>query len=119
LDLNGVVSCFPTFKRTQEEFDTCDRYGLTYESPEYDTSAKSFNEQEAGMMDSRGRLKVSGDSHPRWRHLCTLCQKELEVKTPSVSYSDTSAKFQDLSIVLDKNVNILLTDLEHNIKNVK
>jgi hypothetical protein len=30
LELNGVVSCFPTFKPTQLEFETCDRYELTY-----------------------------------------------------------------------------------------
>jgi hypothetical protein len=30
LELHGVVSCFPTFKPTQLEFETCDRYGLTY-----------------------------------------------------------------------------------------
>jgi hypothetical protein len=33
LDLRGVVSCFKMRKTTQEEFDTCDRYELTYESP--------------------------------------------------------------------------------------
>jgi hypothetical protein len=33
LDLRGVVSCFTTRKPTQEEFYTCDRYELTYESP--------------------------------------------------------------------------------------
>jgi hypothetical protein len=33
LDLRGVVSCFTTRMPTQEEFDTCDRYKLTYESP--------------------------------------------------------------------------------------
>jgi hypothetical protein len=38
LDLRGVVSCFKTRKPTQEEFDTCDRYELTYESPVYDPS---------------------------------------------------------------------------------
>jgi hypothetical protein len=38
LDLFGVVSCFTTRKPTQEEFDTCDRYELTYESPLYDPS---------------------------------------------------------------------------------
>jgi hypothetical protein len=32
-DFNGAVACFPTFKPTQDEFYTCDRYGLTYESP--------------------------------------------------------------------------------------
>jgi hypothetical protein len=44
LELHGVVSCFPTFKPTQEEFETCDRYDLTYESPEYDLSAKTFHD---------------------------------------------------------------------------
>jgi hypothetical protein len=38
LDLFGVVSCFTTIKPTQEEFYTCDRYKLTYESPAYDPS---------------------------------------------------------------------------------
>jgi hypothetical protein len=51
LELHGVISCFPTFKPTQLEFITCDRYELTYESPEYDPSATTFHEQEASMMD--------------------------------------------------------------------
>jgi hypothetical protein len=46
LELLDVVSCFPTFKPTQLEFETCDRYELTYESPEYDPSATVFHEQE-------------------------------------------------------------------------
>jgi hypothetical protein len=29
LDLHGVLSCFPTFKPSQEEFETCERYELT------------------------------------------------------------------------------------------
>jgi hypothetical protein len=33
LELHGVASCFPTFKPTKLEFETCDRYELTYESP--------------------------------------------------------------------------------------
>jgi hypothetical protein len=33
LDLRGVVSCFTTRNPTQEEFDTCEWYELTYESP--------------------------------------------------------------------------------------
>jgi hypothetical protein len=32
LELHGVVSCFPTFKPTQLEFETCERYELTYET---------------------------------------------------------------------------------------
>jgi hypothetical protein len=51
LELHGVVSCFPTFKPTQQEFETCDMYELTYESPEYDPYAKTFHDQEAVIMD--------------------------------------------------------------------
>jgi hypothetical protein len=53
------------------------------------------------MMDSWGNLKVSGDFHPKRRQVCSLCQKEAEVKLLSSKYSDTSAKLQDLSLVLD------------------
>jgi hypothetical protein len=76
LELNGVVSCFPTFKPTQLEFETCDRYALTYESPEYDPSTTTFHEQESSMMDSWGNIKVSGDFHPKIRQVCSLLQKE-------------------------------------------
>jgi hypothetical protein len=101
LELHGVVSCFPTFKPTQLDFETCDRYELTYESPEYDPSATTFHEQEASMMDSWGNLKVSGDFHPKRRQVCSLRQKGAEVKLLSSKYSDTSAKLPDLSSVLD------------------
>jgi hypothetical protein len=52
LEFHGVIPCFPTFKPTKLEFETCDRYELKYESPEYDPSSKTFHDQEAGMMDS-------------------------------------------------------------------
>jgi hypothetical protein len=60
LDLHGIVSCFSTFKPSQEEFETWERYELTYETPEYDPSAKTFHDQEAGMTDSWGNLKIPG-----------------------------------------------------------
>jgi hypothetical protein len=65
----------PTFKPTQQEFETCDRYDLTYESPEYDPSATTFHDQEAGMMESWGDLKVPGDFHPKRRQVCPLHKK--------------------------------------------
>jgi hypothetical protein len=94
------------------EFETCDRYELTYESPEYDPSATTFHEQEAGMMDSWGNIKVSGDCHPKRRQVCSLRQKEAEIKLLSSKYSDTSAKLQDLSPVLDDGT--LLAELDDN-----
>jgi hypothetical protein len=110
-DVYGVVSCFPTFKPTQQEFETCDRYELMYESPEYDPSAKTFHDQEAGMTDSWGNLKVPGDFHPKRRQVCSLLQKEAEIKLLSTKYSDTSAKLQDLSPVLDDGT--LLAELDN------
>jgi hypothetical protein len=71
LDLHEVVSCFPTFKPSQEEFETCDRYEFTYETPEYDPSAKTFDDQEAGMTYSWGNLKVPGDFHPKRLQVCS------------------------------------------------
>jgi hypothetical protein len=110
LELHGVVSCFPTFKPTHLEFETCDRYELTYESPEYDPSATIFHEQEASMMYLWGSLKASGDFHPKRRQVCSLRQKGAEVKLLISKYSDTSAKLQDLSSVLDDGT--LLAELD-------
>jgi hypothetical protein len=110
LELHGVVSCFPTFKPTQLEFETCQRYELTYETPEYDPSYTTFHDQEADMLDSWGNIKVSGDFHPKRRQVCSLRQKEEEIKHLSSKFSDTSAKLQDLSAVLDDGT--LLAELE-------
>jgi hypothetical protein len=112
LELHGVVSFFPTFKPTQLAFETCDRYELTYESTEYNPSATTFHDQEYSMMDSWGNIKVSGDCHPKTRQVCSLHQKEAEIKLLSSKYSDTSAKLQDLSSVLDDGT--LLAELDDN-----
>jgi hypothetical protein len=101
LDLHGVVPCFPTFKSTQQDFETCDRYELTYASPEYDPSAKTLYHQEADVTDSWGNLKFQGDFHPKRHHVCSLHQKEAEIKLITANYSDISGKLQDLSSVLD------------------
>jgi hypothetical protein len=111
LELHGVVSCFPTFKPTHQEFEICDRYESMYESPEYDPSAKTFHDQKAGMMDSWGNIKVSGNFHPKRCQVYSLHQKEAEIKLLSTKYSDTFAKLQYLSAVLDDGT--LLAELDN------
>jgi hypothetical protein len=93
LDLSGMVSCFTTGKLTQEDFDTCDRYDMTYESPVYDPSGSSYAEQEASMMDSRGQMKVAEENHPLRRQLCPVHM--------TGTFSDTTIKLQALSLTLD------------------
>jgi hypothetical protein len=96
-----MAPCFPTFKPTQIEFETCDRYELMHESPRYDLYSKTFHDKEAGMMNSWVNIKVAGDFHPKRHQVFFLHQKEAEVKLLSTKYSDTSAKLQDISPVLD------------------
>jgi hypothetical protein len=93
LDLRGVVSCFTTIKPTQEEFDTCDRYALTYESPVYDPSGSSYAKQEAAMMDSSAQLKVAEDKDPLGRHIFHVHMAE--------TFSNATIKLQALSLTLD------------------
>jgi hypothetical protein len=91
-DLRGVVSCFTMRKPTKEEFDTCNRYELTYKSPVYDPIGSLYAEQEAAMIDSRGQLKVAEDKHPLRRHICPVHMAE--------TFSDTTIKLQALSLPL-------------------
>jgi hypothetical protein len=92
------------------DFETCNSYELTYEYTNYDLSATTFHEQEAGMMDSWGNIKVSGDCHPKRRQVCSLRQKEAEIKLISSKCMVPSAKLQDLSAVLDDGT--LLAELD-------
>jgi hypothetical protein len=52
------------------------------------------------MMGSWVNLKVPGEFHHKRRQVCSLRQKEAEIKLLSTKYSDTSSKLQDLSAVL-------------------
>jgi hypothetical protein len=92
LDFLGVVYCFPTFKLSQEEFETCERYELMYETPEYDPYAKTFHEQEAGQTHGansilQGNSIPSGAkfSHSSRRRLIQNCSAP-DTVTPLQSY---------------------------------
>jgi hypothetical protein len=61
-DLKGFVSCWPDFKPTQEECDTCDRHDLMDDPPEYDDPNVMFQGNDIlggaecapfGSMDSK------------------------------------------------------------------
>jgi hypothetical protein len=96
LNLHGFMYCFETFKPTQEEFDTYDRYELTHEIPQYDPSINLFRNQEAGMADYWDNLKLPGYYHPKRRKVRTLHQEELEIEKLSVAFIYTSGKLQDI-----------------------
>jgi hypothetical protein len=92
-DLRGVVSCFTTRNPTHEEFDTCDRYELTYESTVYDPRVLTYAEQKAVTMYSRGQLKVAEEEHKLRHQLCPVHM--------AASFSETTIKLQALSLKVD------------------
>jgi hypothetical protein len=49
LQLSGVTSYLPTRKPTPAEYDSCVKYNLTYESPEWDPHTPDFAEQESAI----------------------------------------------------------------------
>jgi hypothetical protein len=58
--LHGVTSYFPTRKPTRQEYEQCEegfRIELTSESIKWDPQATRFEEEEASMLDDKGRLQ--------------------------------------------------------------
>jgi hypothetical protein len=119
LDLRGVVYCFTTRKPIQEEFDTCDRYELTYESPVYDPSGSSHAEQEAATMDLMGQLKVAEDKHPLQHQIRPVHMAETfintTIKLPALSLTlDDSSLLQEMTIhvhISEVNMSSLTADM--------
>jgi hypothetical protein len=62
------------------------------------------------MTDLWGNLKIPGDFHHKRCQVFSLRQKEADIKLLITKYSDTSAKLQDLSAVLDDGT--LLAELD-------
>ena len=61
LSMKGVTSYFPTRKPTEEEFNSCPRFDVTYEVPIWDPHSEIFKQQEEALLDNRGMLQ-------EWEH---------------------------------------------------
>ena len=70
LQINGVTSCFYTFKPTTHEYETQGVMGdnvleLTYGDPEWDPHDPSFGKREEAMLDEKGRVRDRPAKPPR------------------------------------------------------
>ena len=75
LMLKGVTSYFTSRKPTRQQYEQCDemnRIELTNESIEWDPHTTRFEEQEAAMLDDRGRLRDPDDPQQRPRTVAML-----------------------------------------------
>lgn len=100
LSLEGVTSMFPTRKPTPHEYETCARYELTYESPEYDPKDSSLAKQEDSMTDSSGRLRNTGDRGPHARRVCSVSQSQSEARLIGENMSRDDAILHSISNTL-------------------
>jgi hypothetical protein len=88
-----------TRKPMKFEFENCEHFELTTESPAYDFQSESYASQESNTTVANGRLqKVQYNLHPRRRHICSLTR---EVSVIKANYSDTDAKLQHINEALN------------------
>ena len=52
LSLRGVTSYFPTRKPSEEQFNSCPRFDLTYKAPIWDPHCEIFKQQEEVLLDN-------------------------------------------------------------------
>jgi hypothetical protein len=68
LSIQGVTSTFPTRKPTQQEYDECIHFDLTYDSPEYEPTDTCYERMERQSTQTIDRLQATGD-RDQTRHL--------------------------------------------------
>ena len=104
LSLKGVTSYFLTRKPTEEEFNSCPRFDLTYEAPIWDPHSEIFKQQEEVFLDNQGMLQ-------EWEHDESRIPRRFisafdsYLSTSYIQCLDNST--HDLSIVLEDGVNMI------------
>jgi hypothetical protein len=61
LMIRGVMSTFPTRKPTQDEYNTCTKFELTYDSPEYEPTDDWYGTMEDQALALINCLQETGD----------------------------------------------------------
>jgi hypothetical protein len=91
----GMMSCMTMRKPAKFEFENCEHFELTAESPAYDPHCESYASQESNMTDANGRLgKAQDNSHPRRRQIFSMTR---EVSVIKAKYNNTDAKLQHIN----------------------
>ena len=74
LSLDGVTSCFPSFKPTLEQFDSAEEgvnlHDITYDLPDWDPHSEDYSRREANMLDSQGNVYERQQRRPL--RICSL-----------------------------------------------
>ena len=119
LGLHRVNSVFSTRKPTQEEFETCRRFDLTYETPDYDPSDPSFAQQEEEFCNTyygkyqepvRQVSSLSVDPNPiKSSKEQAQATYELQMNVAQISLCDVSNTLDDKSFLADMQSQVRVT----------
>ena len=104
LSLRAVTSYFLTRKPTEEEFNSCHRFDLTYEAPIWDPHSETFKQQEDALLDNQGMLQEweHGESRMPQRFISAF---DSYLSTSYIQCLDDPT--HDLSIGLEDGVNTI------------
>ena len=64
LQLQGIISYFPTRIPHEDELDNCNRFNLTPDSPEWDPHSERYSNQEYSMLNFRGEIDATRARRP-------------------------------------------------------
>ena len=109
LTIRGVSSTFPTRKPTQDEYNTCQQFVLTYDSPEYEPSDDRYERMEAHALSNIDRLQETGD-RIQTRRLCSVSRSLSSAQSTVEHESKSNSLLLEISPTLCDHT--LSTELE-------
>ena len=100
LSVRGVTSTFPTRKPTIDEYNTCTKFTLTYDSPEYEPETERFADMERDASSTIDRLRKTGDQIHQTRRLCSVSQSLSNARQVLEHESQSNSILLDISPTL-------------------
>ena len=119
LAIYSVSLGFPTRKPTQQEYDSCVRFDITSESPDYDPSNPTFSRQEEAMTNASCEIRnTCGNRDPRVRSLFQVSQIYLQYGTSDHVLSGISSTLCDSTFLTAMIANVQVSGRNSNVSGV-
>jgi hypothetical protein len=108
--VRGVTSTFPTRKPMIDEYNTCTKFTLTYDSPEFEPDMECFANMKCDACSNVNRLQKIGDGTQQTRHLCSVSQSLSNAQQVLEHESQSNLILLDISPTLCDDT--LLTEMQ-------
>jgi hypothetical protein len=98
--VHGVMLTFLTRKPTIDEYNTCTKFTLTYNSLEFEPETECFANMECDACSNVDRLWKIGDGTQQTRHLCSVSQSLSNAQQVLEHKSQSNSILLDISLTL-------------------